>query len=162
MWQMRRTFRRPNTEIFIVKYRQCVFTCKRIFHCDKLVAKSPLTHLMGLEIPRQVNLPDVLGYSEQINEWMRYVLHSSCNWFLPLNVICLYHSWRKDDRICRWPCLVINPTKGSVPSMLLKHPHSGFPLGKAFSSQGKVREFWTDWKSQGKSHEILENWDKLR
>ena len=34
--------------------------------------------------------------------------------------------------------------------------------GKAFSSQGKVREFWTDWKSQGKSHKILENWDKLR
>ena len=34
--------------------------------------------------------------------------------------------------------------------------------GKAFSSQGKVREFWTDWKSQGKPHKILENWDKLR
>ena len=32
--------------------------------------------------------------------------------------------------------------------------------GKAFSSQGKVREFWTDWKSQGKPHKILENWDK--
>ena len=32
--------------------------------------------------------------------------------------------------------------------------------GKAFSSQGKVREFWTDWKSRGKSHKILENWDK--
>ena len=29
--------------------------------------------------------------------------------------------------------------------------------GKAFSSQGKVREFWTDWKSQGKLHKILEN-----
>ena len=28
--------------------------------------------------------------------------------------------------------------------------------GMAFSSQGKVREFWTDWKSQGKSHKILE------
>ena len=28
--------------------------------------------------------------------------------------------------------------------------------GKAFSSQGKVREFRTDWKSQGKSHKILE------
>ena len=27
--------------------------------------------------------------------------------------------------------------------------------GKAFSSQGKVREFWTDWKSRGKSHKIL-------
>ena len=25
--------------------------------------------------------------------------------------------------------------------------------GKAFSSQGKVREFWTDWKSQGKVRE---------
>ena len=34
--------------------------------------------------------------------------------------------------------------------------------GKAFSSQGKVREFLTDWKSQGKPHKILENWDKLR
>ena len=34
--------------------------------------------------------------------------------------------------------------------------------GKAISSQGKVREFWTDWKSQGKPHKILENWDKLR
>ena len=37
---------------------------------------------------------------------------------------------------------------------------AGFPLGleneKAFSSQGKVGEFWTDWKSQGKSHKILE------
>ena len=28
---------------------------------------------------------------------------------------------------------------------------------KAFSSQGKVGEFWSDWKSQGKSHKILEN-----
>ena len=34
--------------------------------------------------------------------------------------------------------------------------------GKAFSSQGKVREFLTDWKSHGKSHKILENRDKLR
>ena len=34
--------------------------------------------------------------------------------------------------------------------------------GKAFSSQGKVREFWTDWKSQGKSHKILENSGNLR
>ena len=39
--------------------------------------------------------------------------------------------------------------------------------GKAFSSQGKVREFWTDWKSQGKVREnhtkywkTEENWDK--
>ena len=30
--------------------------------------------------------------------------------------------------------------------------------GKAFSSQGKVREIWTDGKSQGKPHKILENW----
>ena len=40
---------------------------------------------------------------------------------------------------------------------------TGFPLGleklenlengKAFSSQGKVREFWIDWKSQGKVRE---------
>ena len=29
--------------------------------------------------------------------------------------------------------------------------------GKAFSSQGKVREFWTDWKSQGK---VRENYTK--
>ena len=28
---------------------------------------------------------------------------------------------------------------------------------KAFSSQGKVREFWTEWKSQGKSHKILKS-----
>ena len=34
--------------------------------------------------------------------------------------------------------------------------------GKAFSSQGKVREFWTDWKSQGKPHKILENWGNFR
>ena len=39
--------------------------------------------------------------------------------------------------------------------------------GKAFSSQGKVREFWTDWKSQGKVRENHTkywkteiNWDK--
>ena len=39
--------------------------------------------------------------------------------------------------------------------------------GKAFSSQGKVREFWTDWKSQGKVREnhtkywkTETNWDK--
>ena len=29
-------------------------------------------------------------------------------------------------------------------------------IGKTFSSQGKVREFLTDWKSQGKSTKILE------
>ena len=29
--------------------------------------------------------------------------------------------------------------------------------GKAFSSQGKVREFWAEWENQGKSHKILEN-----
>ena len=34
--------------------------------------------------------------------------------------------------------------------------------GKAFSSQRKVGEFWTDWKSQGKSHKILENSGNLR
>ena len=41
---------------------------------------------------------------------------------------------------------------------------SGFPLGlenlgngKVFYSQGKVREFGRDWKSQGNSHKILEN-----
>ena len=34
--------------------------------------------------------------------------------------------------------------------------------GKAFASQGKVREFLTDWKSQGKSHKILENSGNLR
>ena len=34
--------------------------------------------------------------------------------------------------------------------------------GKAFSSQGKVREFWWDRKSQGKSHKILENWGNFR
>ena len=28
--------------------------------------------------------------------------------------------------------------------------------GKAFSSQGKLREFLTDWKSQEKSHKTLE------
>ena len=39
--------------------------------------------------------------------------------------------------------------------------------GKAFSSQGKVREFWTDWESQGKVREnhtkywkTQGNWDK--
>ena len=26
--------------------------------------------------------------------------------------------------------------------------------------QGKVGEFWTDWKSRGKSHKILVNWDR--
>ena len=31
--------------------------------------------------------------------------------------------------------------------------------GKTFSSQGKVQEFLTDWKSRGKSHKILENSD---
>ena len=34
--------------------------------------------------------------------------------------------------------------------------------GKAFSSQGKVRKFWTDWTSQGKSHKLLENSGNLR
>ena len=38
--------------------------------------------------------------------------------------------------------------------------------GKAFSSQGKVGEFWTDWKSQGKVREksgkITQNTGKLR
>ena len=29
--------------------------------------------------------------------------------------------------------------------------------GKTFSSQGKIREFWTDWKSQGILPKILEN-----
>ena len=40
---------------------------------------------------------------------------------------------------------------------------TGFPLGlenlekwEGISSQGKVGEFLTDWKSQGKSHKILE------
>ena len=36
---------------------------------------------------------------------------------------------------------------------------TGFPLGLenlTFSSEGKVREFCKDWKSQGKSHKILE------
>ena len=31
--------------------------------------------------------------------------------------------------------------------------------GNAFSSQGKLREFWPDWKSQGK---ITQNTGKLR
>ena len=43
---------------------------------------------------------------------------------------------------------------------------TGFPLrlenGKAFSSQGKVREFPTDWKSQGKSYKILEKSGNFR
>ena len=34
--------------------------------------------------------------------------------------------------------------------------------GKAVSSQGKAREFGTDWKSPGKSHKILENSANLR
>ena len=34
--------------------------------------------------------------------------------------------------------------------------------GKPFSSQGIVREFSTDWKSQEKSHKILENSGNLR
>ena len=34
--------------------------------------------------------------------------------------------------------------------------------GKTFSSQGKVREFRTDWKSQGKSHKILESSGNFR
>ena len=56
--------------------------------------------------------------------------------------------------------------------MVLSLPR--FPLGlenlengKVFSSQGKVREFWTDWKSQGKFRENHTkywkteiNWDK--
>ena len=33
--------------------------------------------------------------------------------------------------------------------------------GKAFSSQGKVREFWTDWKSQGKVRENHTKYWKL-
>ena len=46
---------------------------------------------------------------------------------------------------------------------------AGFPLrlenlknGKAFSSQGKEGEFLKDWKSQGKSHKILENLGNFR
>ena len=34
--------------------------------------------------------------------------------------------------------------------------------GKAFSSQGKVGEFWKDWKSWGKSHKILEKSGNFR
>ena len=33
--------------------------------------------------------------------------------------------------------------------------------GKAFSSQGKVREFWQDWKSQGILLKILEKSEKI-
>ena len=40
--------------------------------------------------------------------------------------------------------------------------HSDLKNEKAFSSQGKVREFSTDWKSQGKSHKILENSGNFR
>ena len=31
-------------------------------------------------------------------------------------------------------------------------------MGKTFSTQGKVRGFWTDWKSQGIIPKILEKW----
>ena len=44
----------------------------------------------------------------------------------------------------------------------LQGSHSDWKNGKAFSSQGKVREFWTDWKSQGKLHKILEKWENFR
>ena len=58
-------------------------------------------------------------------------------------------------------------TLKAKPSQLLKQQgsHSDWKTwknGKAFSSQGKVREFWWDWKSQGKSHKILENWGNFR
>ena len=40
--------------------------------------------------------------------------------------------------------------------------HLDWKNGKVFSSQRKVREFWTDWKSQGQWHKILENTGKFR
>ena len=45
---------------------------------------------------------------------------------------------------------------------ILQSSHSDWENGKAFSSQGKVKEFLTDWKSQGKSHKKLENSGNLR
>ena len=50
---------------------------------------------------------------------------------------------------CRVPICTVKPGK----------------MGRHCSSQGKVWEFWTDWKSpksQGKSHKILENSRNLR
>ena len=58
---------------------------------------------------------------------------------------CLHHLWY----ICHSP----NPGQYRVPTWTGKPAKNG----KAFSSQGKVREFWTDWKSQGKLNKILEN-----
>ena len=62
-------------------------------------------------------------------------------------------------------CITINDNVQMKLTNVFQGSHSDWKTwknGKAFSSQGKVREFWTDWKSQGKSHKILENWDKLR
>ena len=42
------------------------------------------------------------------------------------------------------------------------YPLENLENWKAFSSQGKVREFWTGWTSQGKSHKILENLGSFR
>ena len=35
-------------------------------------------------------------------------------------------------------------------------------IGRHFPAREKVREFWTDWKSQEKSHKILENSGNFR
>ena len=75
----------------------------------------------------------------------------------------VFHSWcaqtknripskshfREIEHITSWPLL----------AMLGQGSHSDWKNwktwknGEAFSSQGKVREFWTDWKSQGKVRE---------
>ena len=40
--------------------------------------------------------------------------------------------------------------------------HTNWKNGKTFSSQGKVREFCADWKSQGNLDKILEKSGKFR
>ena len=75
-------------------------------------------------------------------------------WKFNGNSFCLsYDDWLKNS-ICS---LVIFSVTAS---MQVSHSDlKTWKNGKALSSQEKVREFWTDWKSQGKSHKILK---KLR
>ena len=56
------------------------------------------------------------------------------------------------------------PQNLALTKILQKFRKTSAPLenGMAFSSQGKVTELWADWKSQGKSHKILENSGNLR
>ena len=118
--------------------------------------------------------------------WSIPVFNDTCNghiyiylFVLPNMVLCLsfkriqlyfFHSHRHSflmNKVCklilteslrlRLLTLDMNSTKDRVPTQ------TGKP-GKweGIFQSGKSQVFWTDWKSQGKSHKILENSGNLR